>query len=374
MKNNFNYKYIVYQTINIVNNKIYVGIHKVKDPNIFCGYIGNGVNIYHPSTYMNPKYPFQYAVKKYGTSNFRRSTLFIYDTLDEALKKEGEIVTKEFVEREDTYNVALGGGGVHLANYYKNKIYQFNTSGELLKEWEDIYEVANFLETWKESIYSAINKKSRLYGFYWSYSDKIDVSTYSNPNNSQKVYKYTKNGGCVAVYDSINIAAKENGYTPAELYNRIKEGALTKNYYYSLTLYDEYKPKSRTILKGKMIYVYDISGNFEAEIPFENIHNYLGLPKTRKLSTVVKSGSLIKDKQLRLEKFDKIDPYIKKNSKRTVLLYKMDGTFVKEFDSVRGLCKEMGLDNSSVGKVLRGVQKSTKGYTIKYKDKIKDIV
>ena len=55
MENNF--KYIIYQTINLVNNKIYIGVHKT-NPTIFDGYIGNGVNINHPSTYMNPKYPF----------------------------------------------------------------------------------------------------------------------------------------------------------------------------------------------------------------------------------------------------------------------------------------------------------------------------
>jgi hypothetical protein len=40
MKNNF--KYIVYQTINLVNNKIYIGVHRT-NPDIFDGYIGNGV-------------------------------------------------------------------------------------------------------------------------------------------------------------------------------------------------------------------------------------------------------------------------------------------------------------------------------------------
>ena len=56
MENNF--KYIVYQTINIVNNKIYIGYHRVTNLDVFDGYIGNGVNINYPSTYMNPKFPF----------------------------------------------------------------------------------------------------------------------------------------------------------------------------------------------------------------------------------------------------------------------------------------------------------------------------
>lgn len=33
-------KYIVYQTINKINNKIYIGVHKTEDPDIFDGYLG----------------------------------------------------------------------------------------------------------------------------------------------------------------------------------------------------------------------------------------------------------------------------------------------------------------------------------------------
>lgn len=67
-------KYIVYKTVNLVNNKIYIGVHGTyKDE--FDGYIGCGVDIYRPSTYINPKTPFQCAVKKYGIENFKRTTI-----------------------------------------------------------------------------------------------------------------------------------------------------------------------------------------------------------------------------------------------------------------------------------------------------------
>ena len=38
-------EYIVYLTNNIINNKIYVGVHKTEDSNIFDGYYGNGLII-----------------------------------------------------------------------------------------------------------------------------------------------------------------------------------------------------------------------------------------------------------------------------------------------------------------------------------------
>lgn len=51
-------KYIVYQTINVINNKIYIGVHKTKNPDIFDGYVGCGCSIHEPNMYNNPKTPF----------------------------------------------------------------------------------------------------------------------------------------------------------------------------------------------------------------------------------------------------------------------------------------------------------------------------
>ena len=365
MENDF--KYIVYQTLNCVNNKVYIGVHRIKNER-FDGYIGNGVNINHPSTYMNPKYPFQFAVKRYGTANFRRTTLYTFNTEDEAYAKERELVDLKFVQRSDTYNCILVGNFRPLF-YERHKIYQFDNKGNLVKEWNDIYECSDFLETWKESIYQAINSKNRLYGHYWSYFNDIDISEYSNPNNSQKVYKYDAKGKCIAIYDSITKASKCNSYnSSAELYNRIMEGSMTRGFYYSLSLYDEYVPKPRLELKGKVIYVYDLNGKFESEIPYDGIHKFLGISSDRRICNYINAENPIKEKQLRLVKKDSIEPYEKKNKNKVVLVYGLDGGFVGEYSSINKMCKELDLDNSTVNKVLRGVNKSTKGYTLKIKD------
>ena len=125
------YKYIVYLTTNLksyVNGtpRIYVGVHKVyNDPNIFDGYLGCGVWVNKPNTYMNPKTPFQYAVKKYGVNAFIRSTLYIYDNKEDAFNKEKEIVDKTFVKLPHVYNYSLGDG------YSYDTLYQFDLQGNL---------------------------------------------------------------------------------------------------------------------------------------------------------------------------------------------------------------------------------------------------
>ena len=82
-------KYIVYLTKNLKSkvgelNKIYIGVHGTQHENIFDGYIGCGVDIYRPASYLNPKTPFQWAVKKYGPKAFTRTTLQIFDNEEDA--------------------------------------------------------------------------------------------------------------------------------------------------------------------------------------------------------------------------------------------------------------------------------------------------
>lgn len=363
MENNF--KYIVYQTINIVNNRIYIGVHKTNKE--FDGYIGNGVNINYPSTYMNPKYPFQFAVKKYGTANFKRVTLFEFDNEEQAYIKERELVNLDFVLRDDTYNCILGGS-LRPLYYYRRKIYQFKEDGSLVKEWNDIYEVSEFFETWKQSFYQAIHNKNRLLGYYWSYYDEIDVSTYSNPNHPQKVYKYSSEGKCIAIYNSIQSAARENNYNPGELFNRIKECAYTKSHYYSLKLYDQFVPTPRMELRNRILYVYDLDGKFEKELSFKEIHKYLGISSNKRISTYIKTRTPINGKLVLLEKQDAAEPYIPKNKSRVVEVYTTDGDFVGEYESINKACVALNLNKSSVNRVLRGVSKNTKGYTLKIKD------
>lgn len=90
--------FYIYQTTNTINGNIYVGKHKsVKHP-LENGYYGSGKLI-------------KAAIAKYGKHNFIKEVLHWCNTLDEMAVLEESIVTSEFVQRSDTYNLHKGGKG-----------------------------------------------------------------------------------------------------------------------------------------------------------------------------------------------------------------------------------------------------------------------
>tara|TARA_R110002074_G_scaffold193777_1_gene359687 strand:- start:1968 stop:2591 length:624 start_codon:yes stop_codon:yes gene_type:complete len=89
-------KYIIYKTTNTVNNREYIGYHSTKDLN--DGYLGSGKIL-------------EQAIQKYGKDKFIKKVLYEYDNREDALAKEKEIVTAEYVDRPETYNLKIGGEG-----------------------------------------------------------------------------------------------------------------------------------------------------------------------------------------------------------------------------------------------------------------------
>jgi hypothetical protein len=89
-------KYTVYKITNLLNDKIYIGVHKTD--NLEDGYMGSGINI-------------KRAIKKYGITNFKKEYLAIFDNPDEMFNMESELVNEVFVNDNETYNIVEGGYG-----------------------------------------------------------------------------------------------------------------------------------------------------------------------------------------------------------------------------------------------------------------------
>ena len=148
----------------------------------------------------------------------------------------------------------------------------------------------------------------------------------------------------------------------------INSGSFSKEFYLSYELYDEYVQKPRLDLKNKILYLYNLDGKFVNEIEIKKFKKQYNIHTYKEISDSILNEKTIKGFQIRLNKLDFINPYIPKNKKKAVILYTISGDIVEELDSVTSACKKYKLDSSTVHKILRGCAKSTKGYTIKYKN------
>jgi hypothetical protein len=86
---------IVYKISNLINQKLYIGVHKTD--NIDDGYMGSGIAI-------------KRAISKYGVENFKKEILFIYDNELDAYLKE-KYLLENIWGGPDTYNAMPGGIG-----------------------------------------------------------------------------------------------------------------------------------------------------------------------------------------------------------------------------------------------------------------------
>ena len=120
-------KYIIYKTINLINNKTYIGMHATNDLN--DGYLGSGLAM-------------KRAIKKHGKQNFIREILEFCLSYDELIEREKVYVNEEWISLEDNYNLKTGGQSSGLLSE-ESKIKISNTlkekynSGEIIHPFKD---------------------------------------------------------------------------------------------------------------------------------------------------------------------------------------------------------------------------------------------
>lgn len=220
-------KYIVYQTVNKVNNKIYIGVHET-ELDEFDGYIGNGVSIYRPATYLHPKTPFQFAVKKYGIKNFIRTTIGEFNNEEDAYALEAQLVDENFLRRDDVYNLALGGrlNCVNLHNP-KKEIHMYDLDGNYVRSFAGLNIAARTINP-KASNGSHITRAIKTGGVYqnyqWSYEKvpcmkkkKVRKSpeNIATPYIGPKVGRYDDSWNLLEVFNTLTDCRKA-GYKNAQ--------------------------------------------------------------------------------------------------------------------------------------------------------------
>lgn len=201
--------YIVYKTTNIINNKVYIGVHNTKDPMVFDGYLGCGCYINKPSSWkQNTNSIFPKAVIKYGPQNFKRETLFIFPYTEDgenlAYRKEAELVTSDWIKLNTNYNIIVGGKVGRI--YDQNKpVRQYSLDGTYIKTWRSIKEA---LEVYSGHIGEVCRyKRLTACGFQWRF-DLENINELEPVNIQRKtVYQFDLQGNLIKTWRSLYEAA-----------------------------------------------------------------------------------------------------------------------------------------------------------------------
>ena len=204
------YYHLIYMIVNKINNKIYIGKHTTKNP--YDDYMGSGKTL-------------KAAIKKYGLENFEKTILYCFDSENEAYLKESEIVTVEFVKREDTYNLTVGGEGFSTGenhpNYgkpaYNRGIPMSNEQKKKLSEnhWD--------CSGTKHPMYGKRHSKESIEKMRQSHKG-------SNNPLSKKVLKIDEYGNIVEEYESLREASRIVNNT--KLIRYVHSGKQYKGFFY----------------------------------------------------------------------------------------------------------------------------------------------
>lgn len=358
-------KYIVYCTVNQVNDKIYIGVHKT-DITKFDGYIGCGVYINRPATYERSKTVFQLAVKKYGIKSFKRYTIATFDNEDEAYLMEQSIVNKDFLKRTDVYNTALGGSnGAYLLTC--RKVYQYTIDGTFLREYSSVKEAAVSVNRHSTSIERAIEFKSKCSNYFWTdiKYDKLDLSKMKQyvGQHTIPVYQYSSTGEYECCYESIEKCAEALNINSSNISTAIKLASKYNNKYFSTVFKETFIKANNKRIQTTEIHQYDLDGNY--------IASYSGQPEAKKKlnikSDIYKAIRLHRTAgnfQWSFEKLPQIAPYkAKTGRKRRVGKYTKDWKLIKEYESKSEAMLENG---KGLAHVLDGRDEFHKGFRYKF--------
>ena len=188
--------WILYRTENLVNGKSYVGVHKVADTSRSRKYLGSGKTL-------------KKAIDKYGRENFIRVTLEEFSCAKDVYAAEAKMVTEEFVKREDTYNLTMGGvGTVGVKGRPKSEGHKAKIAA------------AHSRPETKAKLRAANGGANHpLYGKHHTEATKAKLSAFRSGENNPQCVAVVVNG---VYYPKRKFAAEAENVTPPTVSDRIK--------------------------------------------------------------------------------------------------------------------------------------------------------
>lgn len=334
-------EYIVYLTTNVINNKIYIGVHKTENSAIFDGYLGDGVYTNSPKTYQKCLTAFHCAVTKYGPDKFIRKTLKSFNTLEEALLLETQLVTEDFIKRTDVYNTIVGGG---FPPYLNKTIYQYDLNGKFIKKWDSIKTITTYFGVNKDRIRMVIDSKRSFEQSYWSeeYFNTLDVTMY-RPSTRGSIRQYNTSGIYLNTYKNTTEAAKALDIDRNKITNAIYGKYATSGYWFLKEDEEISQYLDGSIKDKQIIHCYDQTGAYVKTYDnFSKIKKEINYNKPD-LLRAMKNSILFHGYYWSNTKYENIcleDSEFTIYTPKKVYQYTLDGEFVKEWDSISECKKE----------------------------------
>jgi hypothetical protein len=185
---------VIYKTTNLLNGKYYVGKDEKNNPK----YLGSGKIL-------------KTAITKYGLENFKKEILESCKTKEELNEKEVYWINSLSAITLG-YNITDGGTGGRTKF---NKIYQFDKSGVLIKEWDSAAEINRVLKFDQSSILKACKGKLlSVNGFIWSYTNKVKPFV---DTRTIEILQYNRKGELVNIWPSIVKVKEEMGISDRQI-------------------------------------------------------------------------------------------------------------------------------------------------------------
>lgn len=348
-------KYIVFETIDLTNGKIYIGIHKTADPDVFDGYIGDGINIKIPNTYNKARTALQSAVQRHGVNSFKRITLKTFKNMSDATTYHAMIVNSEFVSKVDNYN------SVACFNHTDMKsVHIFDLNGIHLMECKSIIDAANYLDITKERVLLSINERVNYKKYYLSYDEEIDPKLYSEMPIGA-IAQYNRDGVMLNSFRDIPAAATALDIPRDAIARAVSMRATCSGYRFMRVDEDINKvlgKKSAIELTTTVpVYRYKTTGEFDAE--FESVKEAAANTpniSTGKIIRAIKMNRVCRGYRW---SYNRNEEYVPTNKPKARKVEKyVNGKLVKLYQST----KEMPEEEIEV---LRGTKESDA--VIKYK-------
>ena len=217
--------HIIYETINLINQKKYIGMHVTE--NLQDKYLGSGKSL-------------KYAINKYGRQNFKRNILFIFDNEQDMRNKEEELVTEEIIKDKNYYNMVLGGKGYAAGNkhpYYGNGGYWLGKK----QSKEHIKNALNARKGYKHSLETRNKIKQGNLGTtrpsgkdaYWFGKFHNTLTKEKMAEIKAKLWKIITPSGSVEIVKNLNKYCKEYSLSPKCMF-RILNGTQRQHKKYKI--------------------------------------------------------------------------------------------------------------------------------------------